>query len=137
MPRLQPREHLVNALERPAVVGREPGQHDVLLDVQGAEDAAILVHELHAAARDRMALEAGDLLAVEDDRAVARSDHAHERILSRALAGAVAAEQRHHHVALDAKRDVEEDMAVAIIGVQAGDFEEAHSAANTPCTPPR
>src|SRR6516225_8216776 len=36
-PLFEPREHLVDALKRPAVLGREPGQHQVLLDVQAAE----------------------------------------------------------------------------------------------------
>jgi hypothetical protein len=38
-------------------------------------------------------------------------------------------------VFLDPQRDVEQDMAVAVIGVEAGDFEQAHAA--SPWTPPR
>ncbi len=33
--------------------------------------------------------------------------------------------------------DVEEDVRVAVVAVQAVDLEQAHSAASTPCTPPR
>ena len=46
---------------------RQPGEDEIFLDVEAAEDAAILVHELHAGLRDRMALLAGDLGAVEHD----------------------------------------------------------------------
>ena len=116
---------------------REPGQDQVLLDVQAAEDAAVLVHELHARARDGVALLAGDLGAVEHDRACARRHHAHQALQGRALARAVAAEQRHHLVPLDAQRDVEEDVGVPVVAVEPVDLEQAHSAANMPCTPPR
>ena len=63
--------------------------------------------------------------------------HAHQAFQGRALSRAVAAEQRHHLVPLDAQRDVEEDVAVPVIGIETRDLEQAHSAANTPCTPPR
>ena len=46
----------------------------------------------------------GDIDAVEHHRAGARRHHAHQALQRRALAGAVAAEQRHHLVALDAQR---------------------------------
>ena len=81
-------------------------------------------------------LRAGDLDAVEHHRAGARRHHAHQALQRRALAGAVAAEQRHHLVALDAQRDVEQDVGVAVVAVQAVDLEQAH-AAISPCTPPR
>ena len=99
---LEPREHLVDALERPALGRGQAGQHQVLLDVEAAEDAAVLVDQLHAGPGDRVALLAGDVLAVEHDLAGARRHHAHQALERRALAGAVAAEQRHHLVALDA-----------------------------------
>ena len=37
---------------------------------------------------------------------------------------------------LDAQRDVEQDVRIAVVAVQAVDLEQAH-AASTPCTPPR
>ena len=106
----------------------EPGEDDVLLDVEAAEDAPLLVHELHAGLRDGVARLPGELDAVELDRAGARRDHAHQALQRRALAGAVAAEQRDDLVLLDAQRDVEEDVRVAVIAVQAVDFEQAHAA---------
>ena len=114
----------------------QPGEDQVLLDVEAAEDAALLVHELHARLRDGVALSPGDLDAVEHHRAGARRHHAHQALQRRALAGAVAAEQRHHLVALHAQRDVEEDVGIPVVAVQAVDLEQAH-AASTPCTPPR
>src|SRR4029078_4645611 len=89
---LEPREHFPDALDRPALGRAEAGQHQVLLDVETAEDAAILVDQLHSCARDRVALLAGDVLAVEHDLAAARRHHAHQALERRALAGAVAAE---------------------------------------------
>ena len=90
-------------------------------------------HELHAGARDGVALPAGDLDAVEQDRAGARRHHAHQAFQRRGLAGAVAAEQRYDLVLLDPQRDVEQDVGIAVIAVEARDFEQAHAA----CTPPR
>ena len=52
-PLLQAREHLVDAIERPSVARRQAGEDQVLLDVQAAEHAPLLVHQLHARARDR------------------------------------------------------------------------------------
>ncbi len=109
---LQPREHLVDAVERPALRGGQPGDHEVLLDAQAAEDAALLMDQLHAGLCDLVALLAGDIDAVEHHRAAARRHHAHQALQRRALAGAVAAEQRHHLVALDAQRDVEQDVGI-------------------------
>src|SRR5215470_8718114 len=39
---LQLRKHLVDAFKRPAVFSRETGQHQIFLDVEGAEDATFL-----------------------------------------------------------------------------------------------
>jgi len=92
---------------------------------------------MHARARDGVALGAGNFRAVEYDRALTRRHHAHETLQRRALSRAVAAEQRHHFVALDVQCDVEEDVAVPVISIETSDLEQRHSAANTPCTPPR
>jgi hypothetical protein len=135
-PRLEAREHLVYPRERPALGRGEAGKDEVLLDVEAAEDAAVLVHELHAALRDRVALAARELDPLEAHGAAARRDHAHEALQRRALARAVAPQKRHHLVALDPQRDVEEDVRIAVIAVEPGHFEQAH-AASSPFTPPR
>src|SRR5262249_58669544 len=113
-PLLQTREYLVDALKRPAVLSRKPGQHQVLLDVQAAEDAAVLVYQLHARARNGVTPHTHNLGAVENNRAIARGHHAHYAFQGRALPRAVAAEQRHHLVTLDAQGNVKEDVAVPV-----------------------
>jgi hypothetical protein len=128
-----PREHGVDALQRPTVRRGQSGQDDVVLHIEAAEDAPILVDQLHARLRDDVALLAGDFGAVEQDRAGAWRHHAHQALQRRALAGAVAAQQRHHLVALHIERNIEQDVRVPVIAVQAFDFEQAHAAT----TPPR
>src|SRR5262249_3100198 len=102
-------------------------------DVEAAEDAAVLRHQLHAGLRDRVARAPGDLDAVEFDRTRARRGDAPEALGRRALAGAVAAEPRHHPVRPDAHRDVEEDVRIPVVAVESGDLEQTHAAR----TPPR
>ena len=85
------------------------------------------------AERYGVALLAGDLGAVEYDGAGLRRDHAHQAFKRRALAGAVAAEQSDHLVLRDVERHVEQDVGIAVIGVEIFDLEQAHGAA----TPPR
>ena len=93
-----------------AFAGRQPRQDDVFLDVEAAEDAPLLGHQLHASLGDDMRLPAGKVLAVEDDRTGARRNHAHQALQRGALARAVAAEQGHHLMRLDLEVDVEEDV---------------------------
>jgi hypothetical protein len=127
-PLLQPRKHLVDALERPALRCGDPGEDDVLLHRQAAEDPALLVHELHAGLRDSVTLASGDIDAVELHAAAAGRHDAHQALERRALAGAVPPEQRHHLVPLDAHGDVEQDVGVPVIAVQAVDLDQAHAA---------
>ena len=100
------------------MLGREPGQHKIFLDAQAAEDAAVLVHQLHARARDGVALHARQSSTPSKFIEPSRGYHAHETFQGRALARAVAAEQRHYLVALDPQGDVKEDMAIPVIGIQ-------------------
>ena len=82
------------------------------------------------ALRDRVAL-AGRRSRTPSSITVpaARRHHAHQALQRRALAGAVAPEQRHDLVRLDPQRDVEQDVRVAVIAVQALDLEQAHARA--------
>src|SRR6185437_14717142 len=132
-PLLQARKRGVDAFQRPALRRRQPGEDDVFLDIETAEDAAILVYELHAGLGDDVALLAGEFGTVEQDRAGARHHYAHQAFQRRAFAGAVAAEQRHDFVALDFERHVEQDVRIPIVGIQPVDLEQAHAA----ITPPR
>src|SRR5262249_34655948 len=130
------RKHLVDALERPALRRGEAGNHEIFLDVEAAEEAPLLVHELHAGLRHGVALAARQVDAAELHRAGPWRHDAHQALQGRALAGAVAAEKGHDLVALDPHGDVEEDVGIPVIGVERVDLEQAH-ASITPCTPPR
>ena len=125
---LQAGEHGVDAVERPFGLGGEPGEDDVLFDAEAAEDAPVLMHELHAEAGDAVGPLGDQLDAVEPDAARAPRDDAHQALEGRALARAVPADERHRLVFLDPERDVEQDVAVAVIGVESVDFEQAHAA---------
>ena len=122
--------------ERPALRRGEAGDDQVLLDIEAAENPPVLVHQLHAGPRDGVALAPGKIDAVEPHRAGARRHHAHQALQRRALARAVAAEQRHDLVARDAQRDVEQDVGIPVIGIQSLDLEQVHGSI-TPWTPPR
>src|SRR5215469_698984 len=50
-PLAQPGEHLVDAAERPAAARRKPGEHEILLDIEAAKNAAVLGDELHPGLR--------------------------------------------------------------------------------------
>ena len=125
---LEAREHLVDAVERPTVWRSQSGEHEILLDVEAAEDAALLVNELHAGFRDRVARQPDQLRTVEFDRARARPHDPHQALQRRRLARAIAPDQRHDLVALDVHVDVEEDVRIAVIAVERLDFDEAHAA---------
>ena len=135
-PILEPRKHLVDAAERPALRGGQAGNDEIFLDIEAAEDAALLVYKLHAGLRDRVALVPCEIDAVEPHRACARRHHAHQALQRRALSRAVAAEQGHDLVAFDAQRHVGECGNRSVIGVERIDLEQVHGS-STPCTPPR
>ena len=78
-------------------------QQQIFLDVEAGENAALLRAERDAGARDRDRRAADQFAALEAHRAGALLDDAHDRLQRRGLAGAVAAEQR-HHLALAARR---------------------------------
>src|SRR5690606_4193644 len=79
---------------------------------------------------------AGQFLAIQPHASRARRHHAHQALQRRALARAVAPEQRHDLVLFDAQPDIEKDVAVAVVTVQSADFEQAHATSSS-CTPPR
>ena len=62
---------------------------------------------------------AGEIGAVEHHLAGSRRHHAHQALERRRFAGAVAPEQRDDLVTLDAHGDIEQDVGVGVIGVQA------------------
>ena len=75
---------------------------------------------------------AGDRRAVQHDPAAVRTHGAHQAFQRRAFAGAVAAEKRDDLMPFDPHGDIEQDVAVAVVAVQAVDFEQAHATTSPP-----
>jgi len=119
---LESGEHPVDALKRPFVLGGQSREDDILFNTKAAENTPILVHELHAKARDAMGLLRDEFTALELDAAGPPRDDAHQALQRRALASAVPADKSHRLVFLNPQRDVEEDVAVAVVGVKSFDF---------------
>ena len=69
---LEAREDLPDAVQRPARLCGQPGEHQVFLDIEAAEDAAVLRHQLQAERGDGVRRQAVGRLAVERDPAGAR-----------------------------------------------------------------
>src|SRR5713101_796113 len=120
-------EELEDALGLPAdalaAPPPEPAELEVLGHCEGRDEPAPLGHEAHAQARDRLGGVAGDLAPGELDAASGRRGQAHHALEGRGLAGAVAPKQGHHLARSQLERDLVEDMALAIEGVDAGDAE--------------
>jgi hypothetical protein len=117
-PLAQARELLVDVVERPARFARgDLRELEVLRDGQVGEDAPLLGDQRDPHARDRHHVAAGELLAVERDAAGARRNPADDALERRRLADAVAAQQRDGLAGADVQRDVAQDVAVAVVGV--------------------
>ena len=86
------------------------------------------MHELHAKTRDAVGFLRDEFIALEFDAAAPPRNDAHQALQRRALASAVPADKGHRLVFLNSQRDVEEDVAVAVVGVKSFDFEQAHAA---------
>ncbi len=93
---LQVGKQLVDLVQRQPAALDLRRQHQVLPHVEAGEDAALLGAIGDALPRDAVGLEPDELAPVERDRALALGQHAHDRAHGGGLAGAVAAEQRHH-----------------------------------------
>ena len=95
---------------------------------------ALLRYELQSKRCDRVRRQPPRLNTIENDAAGTWLDCADQALQRRALPCAVPPKQRHHFVPLDAKGNVEQDVAVLVIAVDPVDLEQrAHAAA----TPPR
>src|ERR1700722_3020830 len=125
----QDREELIHLvlqllLSRPRdAVAIEPGAQ-VLDHRQQREHPAIFGHVADAEPRHPMRRQVNDRAALEQHVALAGMDEAGDRLQGRALADAVASQQPDHLAATDFERDAVEDVAFAVIGVDAVDLEE-------------
>ena len=88
------------------------------------EDLPVLGHIGQALARHHIGRPAGHLVAAEADMAPFGRGHAGDRLHRRALAGAVAAQQRHCLAALQLQANTEQDLASAVENVDA--FDRQH-----------
>ena len=96
---LEPRKHRVDAVERPAVGAVSPARTRFSSTFRLPK----MRRSSGTSCMPRCAIACAGLpaivVAVEHDRARARAHQAHQALERRALAGAIASEQRHHFVA--------------------------------------
>src|SRR5215207_3309415 len=126
---LEPREELVDALERPAWRTRAGGgrRDEVLVHGERRKYLPALGHEADAALGDPVWREPGERAALEDDLAAARRHEPHDGVHGRGLAHAVAAQERHDLAGPDRKRDVEQHLRGAVGGLEVRDGQHGYS----------
>ena len=101
-------------------------QHQVLVDGQPREDAALLRHEAEAGAGDPVQRQPHQVLAARSGRCRSRlRDSPMMARKRRGLADAVAAEQRDGLALADLEVDAVQHMALAVPGVEPRDFESS------------
>src|SRR6266702_4665583 len=99
-------------------------QQQVLLDVEAGEDAAFLRAERDPGAGDMVRGAADELAVLEPHRALTLADDAHDGFERGGLAGAVAAQQRHHFAREHLERRPVQDVGFAVPGLQCVDREQ-------------
>src|SRR6266481_2657451 len=106
-----------------AVLARLGRHHQIFTHRERTKHAPPLRDEANAFARDHVGRKACDILAVKPDRALSRLEEAHDRRHAGRLAGAVAPEQAEQASSVQGKRHRMKNVAVAVVGVDAGDVE--------------
>ena len=125
--RLEQRKNLEDTLQRPRVlpVGTFLGaDFQVLFDCMLREDLPIFRHKADARARNKMRRPAGHIGPGHLDHTAPWRSDAGDRLHRRALAGAIAAEQRERLPLLEFQPDAEQDLALAIENVEAFDAND-------------
>ena len=89
-------------------------RHHVLLDIEAAEHAGLLRQIADAEPRAAIHRQAGDVGAVQADRAGVRLHQADDHVERRGLAGAVRAEQSHRLAAPQLDRDIPNHRALLV-----------------------
>src|SRR6266852_370671 len=100
------------------------GEVKILLDVEARKNAAFLRAERDPGAGDMVRGAADELAVLEPHRALALADDAHDGFQRRGLAGAVAAEQRHHLSGEYRERRPVQDVGFAVPGLQRVDRKQ-------------
>src|SRR5712675_2222804 len=99
-------------------------EQQVLLDAQRGENPALLRTERDAGMGDLVRGAADELASLEAHRSGAMSNDPHDRLEGGGLAGAVAAEQRHHLAAAHVEAHAVEHMRLAVPCLQTFDTEK-------------
>ena len=111
--------------ERMAAVACLAADFQVLVNRQVGENTAVLRHVAEPEPGDAVSGPARDGLALEGEGFGPRRDQPHDGFEGRGLAGAVAADQRHHLAGFHLKRKSEQDLRAAIARRQVGECREA------------
>ena len=115
-------KRLVDAIDGPGAAPHAGGQAQMLGDAERAPQPSALRNIADACLRDPRRAEAGDVLAANANRAAARPQQAHDGLAQRGLAHAVAADHR-EHAGVQRQVDALQGMRMAVIDVEAPDFE--------------
>jgi hypothetical protein len=107
----------------------------VLAHAEIGEHLPALRHQRQAAPRDAVGRPAGDVFTAEPDAAAAGRQPAAQAAQQRALAHAVAAQQRRHFAGLHRQLHAEQHLAGAIAGLQPLDLEQRRHAAGSISSP--
>ena len=131
-PLLQSRKQRIDALERFCCRGlRNPegAELQIVLDVHGAEQFAVLGHQTQARRDAILDVERGHVQACEGGGALERQ-HAHDGVQQRGLAGAVGADDGDDLVVGDLERHRAHRLDLAVGDMDVTDLQErAHVAA--------
>ena len=127
---LQARKALEHGVHLPARA-LALGDGEVLARGEVGEDAARLGDQGDAALADLVGIQPGDVAALVENLALLRRREAGDAAQRRGLAGAVATEERDDLAFGHAQRQAVKDVAEAVVGVDAFDFEDQAA------TPPR
>src|SRR5690606_24240717 len=105
----------------------------ILVDGYAADDPTLFGHQLQAQPGDFMGLHLVDGRTGEGNAARLRGQRPRKRLQQRGFSRAVAAQQGQDLVLADLERNVEQNMRIAVKGIDAVDFEQTHDSS----TPPR
>lgn len=92
----EPREGVVDALDRPGARAHAAGKPQMLVDAERTPEPTSLRHIADTEPRDMRGWPPCDILAADADRAAADRYQAHDRLAQRGLAHAVAADDGEH-----------------------------------------
>ncbi len=116
---LEIRKHLVDFRHAHAALAQWRRQHQIFLDAQICEDAALLgaIAE-QSYVGDTVGRHVDDLAAAHGDRTASPIDQSEHGAQRRRAAGAVAPQQRHHLALVQIEVDAVEHMRLAVEGVE-------------------